>query len=594
MADKLKPGISVRTTFVDGESPKAAKLNSLSSQLQNASQRLEAVIGDLHSESYPYSSLTSVHLGLPYGREKASSAGLLNAPTRALDVANLGRLIGPASNLNPHQMESQSLTEAVPAGVHEFSTHFPPQDPLALSFTDIAVFATLVAAPEDLNATGEYYVDSFGRVYTVDTTNGGTVTYTYNPRALQGGNTYQNASFNVIPDINQCENGVGCTVGGIDANGRRPVTLPVATHHHYNIDGTTVTLAAADPLYNQALLLPKILIDNWSAEEEIPGGFLYVKNYTKNKVYKQATYYYNSSSSVLMSGEDITNDVNDGDTFCIITVGTDITTSIDDLRKKLHHSHDRSFGEPLVPVQALVGILSAAGNSGVFVPSEIPGNFAPQYLHRDGFNRAVDNSMNDRNVLRGDLGIGVDGAPAGTSVSASGASYKLRFFGKGSGADANDESTIHKDANGNLEIEAGVDDFSVDYQIQAKSPFIIEKGIKAGNDGLTHTYAVKPLVFVYGNQVSSSSNIALNLDATAGLTNEVPVGIQVMVKQVGDTQDTWATGTTGTKAIEYKLYGPDSTLADWALVIELTGSSWGGGAPDTEVYDVRVMLWYLA
>ena len=196
--------------------------------------------------------------------------------------------------------------------------------------------------------------------------------------------------------------------------------------------------------------------------------------------------------------------------------------------------------------------------------------------------------------MRGDLGIGVDGAPAGTSVSASGASYKLRFFGQGSGATSARESTLHKDANGNLEIEAGVNSFSVDYEIQAKSPFIIEKGIKAGNDGLTHTYAVKPLVFVYANQTSTTSIISLNLDTTAGLTTEVPVGIQVMVKEVGDTNDIWATGNAGTNAIEYRLYGPDSTLADWWLKIELTGGAWGGGSPDTEVYDVRVMLWYLA
>jgi hypothetical protein len=586
MADKLKPGISVRTTFVDGESPKAAKLNSLSSQLQNASQRLESAIGDIHSESYPYSSLSNVHLGLRYGRNKTSSGGLLNAPTRPLDIANLGRIIGPASNLNPHQMESQSITETVPTGVHEFATHFPPEDPTALVFLDTAVFASAQTLVSALDDPGDYYVDSYGKVYSVSETNGGTVTYTYNPRTHEGGNTYQNASFNVIPDINQCENGTGCTVAAIDANGRRPITLPTITHHHYDVNGTTVVLGADDPLYNQQLLLPKILIDNWSVEEEIPGGYLYLKNYTKNKVYKNATYYYNSSSSILMGGEDITDDVNDGDTFCIITVGTDITTSIDDLRKKLHHSHNRSFGEPLIPIDAIVGAVAIEGNSGVFSPSQIPGNYFPQYMHRDGFSNTFDANMNDYNIMRGDLGIGVSGAGAGNYRTAVGESYKLRFFGLGTSSTL--DSTIYKDADGDLEIEAG----SL-REIQTKSTLAIHSGIQGGNDALSHAFAPKIHTAVYANlSVEGGGHLYIDLDTDYGYdTTIVPVGVQVMVSDDNETNKIWSTGATNSGyEISWILYGPTSSIDPWFIDIGLDGASWDLGSNE---YAVRIIVWYL-
>lgn len=452
MADKIKPGIAVRTTFVAGESPPAAKLNSLSSQLQAASRRLEAVIGDIHSESWPYSTLTATELSLAYGRSASASGALPNAPTRALDIVNLGRLIGPASNLNPHELGTQNITETVPTGKYEFALSYPPSG-TALIFSDTTVFASQETVPAGLLAAGDYYVDSVGRVFTVSPTNGGTVIYTYSPITHAGGNAYQDSSFNVIPDPNQLANGLGCSIGALDGNGRRAVTLPLATHHHYNQSGSGVTLTATAPTYNQQLYLPKVLVDSFTLEEEIPAGFLYLKNFTKNIVYKDATYYYYSSTSILVGTEDITDDVNDGDTFCIITVGTDITTSIDDLRRKTRHNHDRSFGESLIPVGSLANILSVAGNSGAWVPSAIPGNHFPQYLHRDGWTDGVDQNINDENIMRGDLVLGVDGAAAGNHRTATGASAKLRFYGVASAT----RPAIGRDATEGLEVSADQD-----------------------------------------------------------------------------------------------------------------------------------------
>ncbi len=584
MADKIKPGISVRTTFVAGESPKAAKLNSLSSQLQNASQRLEAVIGDIHSESYPYSSITAAHLSLEYGRTKTVSGPLTGAPTRPLDIATLGRLVGPASNLNPHELASQNLTETVPTAVYEFALNYPPSDPATVTFSDATIFATYRSSVGDLDSSGDYHVNAYGKVFTVGQMNGGTVSYTYDPAAHAGGSTYQDSSFNVIPDINQLEAGSGCSVGALDADGRRAITLPTVTHHHYNSDGTTVVLSAADPTFGQQLYLPKILVDNWSTEEEIPGGFLYLKNYTKNKVYKVATYYYYSNTSILISGEDITDDVDAGDIFCIITVGTDLTTAVDDLRRKLRHSHNRSFGEPLVPVEALTGILSSAGNSGVFAPSEIPGNFFPQYLHRDGYTAGIDDNVNDENVMRGDLVLGTEGALPGAHRTALGASKKFRFFG------GNTNSTlpyIYKDSSGGLVLYADqplnvvpeeFDDADI-LGVRVRGGYLVpEKGIVSGlnnNMGVTGNgeYPVQMLNLFFSESVDTglpSHTIDL---ATYGLdiTSQTVINMQFMI----GLSSTLFTSSDAAALVNLD-YGFEYSQSTGEVTFYMTGSSWAG------------------
>lgn len=427
MADKLRTGIPVQTSFVDGESPRAAKLNSLSAQLKNASLRLEMVVGDIHGESYPYSLFTTSQLALGYGRNPTTSGALADTPTRTLDIASLGRLIGPAANLNPHMLVATSITEDVPMGVHEFCLRYPPTSLGSISFSDSTVFDVERSNLAVLNADGEYHTDLLGRVYTILPTDGGTVTYAINPQAWAGGNNYQDSSFNVIPDLNQLENGDGCSISGLDADGRRTITLPVCTHHHYNVDGTTIELNDADPTYNQQLRLPKVLTTSWTLDEEIPAGFLYLKNHTTGEIYKTATYYYSTASTLRVGNVDLSSAISNADKFCIVTVGCDITTSIDDLRRKSHHGHDRSYGEPLVPIQSLTGILRRAGNSGVFMPSQIPGNHLPQYLHRDGHDPSLDANANDSNIMRGDLVLGIEGAGAGEHSAAIGNSFKIKF-----------------------------------------------------------------------------------------------------------------------------------------------------------------------
>lgn len=583
MSDKIKSGISVRTTFVDGETPKAAKLNSLSSQLQAACTRLENVIGDVHSESYPYSTFTASRLSGEYGRKYSQSGALDDTSGRDLDIVNLGRIIGPASNLNPHFLDDGLLTEDVPVGVHEFCLDCVPDDTSTLVFSDSAVFALYVSDPNDLSSAGDFYVDSYGRIYSVSETNGGTVTYSTNPRAWAAGNTYQDSSFNVIPDPNQLLAGSGCSVGAIDGNGRRAVTLPTVTHHHYNSDGATVELSSADPTYGQQLTLPKIL-ENWTAGEEIPTGYLYLKNYTKNVVYKAATYYYSSPTSIQIGNEDISTHVDDGDLFCIITVGTDICTSIDDLRRKARHSHDRHYGEPLIPVDAIKGILSVPGNRGQYMPSEIPGNYFPQYLHRDGYTEGVDDNLNDENTMRGDVVLGAEGADAGASNSLGGvASYKLKFFG-GNGVD---RASIYQSLSGGLILDSEATGSSGS-GVHALPTLVLHEGIRSdiyddAGFGFTYNIPIKPLSFTVSDTVTGTNYIAYDLNTSFGFPSTATVyAIDVM---------------TDTPLASSIFYGPHTPGAEtsWiynevshVLTVYFDAVMW----PDPSDVTLRIVIWY--
>ena len=438
MADKLQQGINVLTTFVDGETPTAAKLNSITAQLKNASQQLEKAVGDIHDQSYPYSSSTAARLSIAYGRS-SESAAIADTESRRLDIANLARLIGPSSNLNPPFLGgSKEITEIVPAGVTEFSLQYPPTSISTVSFTKTGVgepFQTRKISSAFVNGEGHYHIDSLGRVFTTletDSTDPGTVTYTTDSDSWLGGPNYLGARFNVIPDPNQLSaSGEGCAVGGPpDAQGRRPVTLPVVTHAQYDHDMDAIALTDADANYQEQLYLPQILTESYTTGEIIPGSFLVLKNWTTGEVYDAAEYIYNSSTSVLIGAVDITTEVDRGDKFVLITVGTDITTSIDDLRRKMRHGHDRSFGEPLVPADSIGNWTAGPWSSkGSYTVSGIPSNYSPQYLHRDGYSSA-ENNWNDNNIMRGDLVIGLYGGSPSSylgSSSTSADTYKVAF-----------------------------------------------------------------------------------------------------------------------------------------------------------------------
>jgi hypothetical protein len=425
MGDKLRQGISVLTTFVEGEQPSPAKLNSITAQLRFAAEQLEKAVGDIRGESWPYTSATTTTLSQKWGKGRATGVALAGAPERKLDIVNLARLVGPSSNLNPQMIAGEtSVEDNVPVGVHEFSLQYPVSgtvDGTNPAFTDVAL-TTFVSVISSLANTGEYHVTAEGKVFCVTATVGGVATYTTNPTEWGGGVAYHGATFNVIPDPNQVQaGGAALAFSAPDAAGARTITLPLIQYQQHDINGTFTSLDDEDINYQQQLELPAVLQENFAPGDIIPDGFLFLKNETTGEFYVDAVYSYFGPTAVVIGDIDISEDIANGHSFSIVTVGTDITTSIDDLRTKSRHAHDRRYGEPFAALDGVTGFLTQAGNSGPFVPSEIPGSFAPQYLHRDGYAAGVDANLNDSNVMRGALGLGIPSLSAGSYIAEAGA-----------------------------------------------------------------------------------------------------------------------------------------------------------------------------
>ena len=420
MSDKLKDTIPVVAQFVDGEAARAAKLNIAGLQLQNSARILEAAAGDLYGESWPYSADTDSRMTLKV-QARGSATDLSGTTDRFLDVTSLGRLIGPASRLNPRMLGRKLVTQTIPSGVTEFQLQYLPELPGTFTLGSAgSAFITQVYSQAELDEGGLWYVDTKGRVFTVIATTGGTIQYYTDPTEYYGGMSPQGATFNTIPDIQQVHTGAGCTVSGPDGEGRYSITLPTVTHHQSNHAGNSVTLGTIDPTTGLQLTLPRIFTDNLLTGEVIPSGMIYLKDWTGNEIYLDGVYTYNSSTTLYVSGVDLDAGIAASNKYYLITVGSDITSAIDDLRVKSFASHDRTYGEPLVEIENLVGFLRYRGASGPYVKSDKPGNFAPQYLHRDGFTLEQDENLNFGNAMRGNLVLGSSNT-LGSAVHASGA-----------------------------------------------------------------------------------------------------------------------------------------------------------------------------
>jgi len=472
MADKLKQLVSVFVNFVDGERPSAAKFNALSSQSRRALEGIEYAIGDIQNQSWPQNSpLLSIPYGTRWIQPELNGVANPDLPIsvvgtsflgRPLDIVNLSRLIGPASNINPQvltdgaQEIQESLTSADAwgssgAGLNQYALRYPPlfHDSIpdgqngAPVFNDPSgnnTFSSYKTSPTQLSSPGDYHVSRDGLVTTyIPIPTAAEVTCTYKTDSLLwgGGPNYLGSTFNVIPDPNQILAGEGISVVGPDANGAYSLTLPTVSSSQKNHDATSVDLDAADHNYGKQLFLPTWMTGEdaagapfYTPGDTLPQGCIYLKCVSTNEIYSDATYIYNSPSTLKVTGIDLgENGCNLS--YCLITVGTDITTSIDDLRRKqFQHSHDRRFGEPFIHISSIVGQLEQGdspegfGNaltpwSGPYLPSSIPGNYFPQYLHKDGFrfdearglntNNApgITSAGESKNCLRGNLVLGV-------------------------------------------------------------------------------------------------------------------------------------------------------------------------------------------
>lgn len=581
MADSLQPGIKVVPTFVDGESSPAAKFTSIGAQLMRATRRLELAFGDAHDESYPYSSLNDARLSVEWGRSRTTDAALSGTATRSLDIANLARLIGPASNLNPKlPAGTVTITEDIPADVYEFTLQYPPASITSSDDTAIDVGQVQVD-PSDLAADGDFYVDG-STIYTYRITNGDTITYTLTPSAWGSGPNYTGATFNVIPDLNQLEaGGDGCTVSPtLDGDGRHTITLPVCTHLSSTRNGLQIALGSYEPFYNEQIILPRVLVDNYASEEVIPAGFMYLRNWTTGEVYDDAIYYYSAEDTVLISGVNLEDEVAAGDLFVLVTVGTDICTSIDDLRQKMaYHTHDRTFGESAIDAEDIVGWTKDAPDSGQYTKSNIPGNYAPQYLHRDGYNSGTDSGLNDENVMRGDLALGVEGATAGNYTTDSGSSFKLRFLGANVGGQ---NPYLQKDSDGALILDADMDvvgDYYDDPNLKGirvkNGYFVPEKGMVSGLNSsvgsVNGEFPVKTVVIVIDDGAVDVT-LPYDIDLTTyglNVSDHVFLNAVVSLSIGASIADPWAAEVSG---LGYG-WAVDSSLG---LTVYFTGGVWAG------------------
>lgn len=460
MADKLRQLVSQFVEFVDGERPTATKFNALSAQTRRGFEALEYAIGDLQNQSWANS---TAMLTIPYGtkwhqplflatvdfeptlsdpeeKKKVLGASDLGRP---LDIVNLARLIGPASNLNPQVLtqgsqvikevicESDSWgSKAIPPHTsqrafkrNQYALRYPPAfnaDNPYQSFGVVkfygpgseTIFQTSRIRQSDIRKAGDYHVSSDG-IITTYLPMDGQITCEYTTDSLQwgGGSSHMGSTFNVIPDPNQLisAGGEGVGVTGPTLEGSYMITLPVITHQQKNFDGSDTELSnEQDYNTNLQLTLPEWLTGEDSTGQAlfqpgdiIPQGSIYLKCIDTNEIYNDAQYIYDTEKTLQVRNVDL-GDNGCGLTFCLITVGTDITTAIDDVRRKqFQHSHDRRFGEPFIHITSIVGQLDqgdrGSGNGedhgtsrgGPYFPSKIPCDYFPQYLHRDGFRYSV-------------------------------------------------------------------------------------------------------------------------------------------------------------------------------------------------------------
>ncbi len=418
MSDAFTPTVATAPEFVSGETPTAAKLTVIGALLKRSATLLERVIGDAHDANWPYTPANDKRLSFPWGLS-STGAPLGDIDGRPLDIVNLSRLIGPASNLNPHDFPgAHEIVEFIPDGVHEFELRFPPVASVPLNFTfGTAVYTTLRASANLLGSPGDYYVDfDAGRVYSYSPSIvGEQVQYDYNSTLHFGTKNSPYHTYNVIPDPNQITaGGLGCSVTG---TGPFTVVTPFATHSSVNAALSSTTLDLSDPNFSGSahaarLQLP-LQLAAYPSGTEIPAGFLVLKDMTTNEIYDEAVYNYVNSTTVEVSNADLAAGIAGGHDYCLLTVGTDITSSIDHLRLKGQHTHNRDFGEPGVHYSAITGHLGVdTGLKGWYSPSSIPGNFAPQYLHRNGY-ATSDQGTADKNVMRGDVVLGLTGSDPG-------------------------------------------------------------------------------------------------------------------------------------------------------------------------------------
>jgi hypothetical protein len=386
MADRFYINTTNLVTFAAGERPSADKFNAVNKYFSRGLESLAKVIGDAHDNGAPHGLRETQNIYLTNKWNKSSSKN------RPLDILNLARLIGPASNLNPrylHRSTTSSIDEVIPEGVLEYYTNFPLGSVSTnLSEAEIDFEKSMIRFPEE--TTGEVAITY--------STKGGSI--------IEGGPNYVDAEFNVIPDPNTPETEADYNLTITETlEGDYIITLPTTGYQQSKLlNRLDTNIDTSDPNNNLQIQLP-FWMQGFESEQVIPSGSICLKDRTTGESFLNATYTYISLTEVKISSVELC--LTEDHVFCLITVGTDITTSIDDIRTKLFmHKHDGSFGESRISIYDLKDVFKYAPPSGPYKESEIAWNAIPQYLHRDGWQEGQD-SFNGDNGMRGPLMMNV-------------------------------------------------------------------------------------------------------------------------------------------------------------------------------------------
>ena len=433
MADKTTSNL-VPIPFVAGEMPSADKLTAITAQLRAGVAAMETLLGDPHNKGYAYSTATTEQLSPKWGIG-IDNSDFTNTATKRLDIANIARLIGPASNLSPKtQSLSTTITETITAGNTFHKLKYPRKAGTTPTLTGVG--AGIVnwnifgyqTDEEALTGGGSFAVTEPGIVHGIPPLSIDCyITYETDPSQYAGGSAYQDANFNVIPSPAQTNAGgphITWTYSAV--TGKYTGTLPLIKNQQSNRAVDDDVLSDEDFNYDLTYTLPTIIKDYYASGNLLPEGFLYLYNHTTNTILEGAVIEYSAPNEIVVSEVDLSAAVAATEIVYLITVGTDITTSIDDLRNKWSmHSHDGTFGETAISANSIVGWNEEGGN---FLPSSIDDNVAPQYMMRTGYDAAETQDYNDRNMMIGDLGMGSSTAARGSKYVAGDDTYSV-FFG---------------------------------------------------------------------------------------------------------------------------------------------------------------------
>lgn len=434
MSDKLKQSL-IPVTTVAGEMPTSLKLNAAFAQVNSAIEVVDQALGDLYSQQ--------IHV---------SSTGAYSLSELPVCGPNISRLVGSAGWLNPRHLgrireeiycifASGRSLDGDPPGIRGVTdAHFNtvefrlPQPPIIMTSTEgeesvtfktsfdsswagaywaittpgagyvdaTAKVATRVDNLDDLSAAGEYHVSEDGVITLFEpledsgTPEGFLVTYTCDTYPDSGDGT----GFNVIPDFSQTTDLCDCYLISTevydlytpDITHRRSEALSTsypAYHHFRSWDYADIE----DPMNLAAPKLPLVIRANLSVGDTIPAGFIQLWDEVEQEVITGLTFTYRSATCVRASGRTLTVG---SSRYRIITVGTDISRVVSDLRERFFfHDHSGHFSTTTglfsghrIPHWACSNLIDEGDDNGIGFTASTLGadkNPHPQYLHRHGY-----------------------------------------------------------------------------------------------------------------------------------------------------------------------------------------------------------------